>query len=220
MMGKEIGHMVSRGAKIFKMASEEGNLTDEMSIELFSRWKVDQLKTFLKKRGVVLSGRKYELAEKAYFAWKLNLEVAKTTREEEDDVSTRRREKLTMECGITLPFPGSLHEGWEESSLNFPDVMEDEVETYIYMQPSTKAMKRGKSLLNSGHVHNVKFHHISTDLKYCFIHCRCVPQEKISSDPYALAPSFEMVRANLSILCDFKVLPVDHLLYKLGRGHR
>ena len=43
-----------------------------------------------------------------------------------------------MECGITLPFPGSLHEGWEESSLNFPDVMEDEVEAY--MQPSTKAL--------------------------------------------------------------------------------
>ena len=65
MMKKEIGHMVSQGAKIFKMASEEGNLTNEMSIELFSRWKVDQLKTFLKKRGVVLSGRKYEFAEKA-----------------------------------------------------------------------------------------------------------------------------------------------------------
>ena len=86
MMGKEIGHMVSRVAKIYKMASDEGNLTNEMSIELFSRWKVDQLRTFLKKRGVVLSGRKYELAEKAYFAWKLKLEVAKTTREEEDDV--------------------------------------------------------------------------------------------------------------------------------------
>ena len=184
MMGKEIGHMVSRGANIFKMASEEGNLADEMSIELFSRWKVDQLKTFLTKRGVVLSGRKYELAEKAYFAWKLRLEVSKTTREEEDDVSTRRREKLTMECGITLPFPGSLQEGWEESSLNFPDVMEDEVEAYMHR--STKAMKQGKSLLNSGHVHNVKFHHISTDLKYCFIHCRCVPQEKTGSDPYAL----------------------------------
>jgi len=67
--------MVSRGAKVFKMACEEGNLTNKISIELFSRWKVDQLKTFLKKRGVVLSGRKYE----AYFAWKLKLEVAKTT---------------------------------------------------------------------------------------------------------------------------------------------
>ena len=56
MMGKEIGHMVSRGAKIFKMASEEGNLTDEMSIELFSRWKVDQLKTFLKKEELSYRG--------------------------------------------------------------------------------------------------------------------------------------------------------------------
>ena len=68
MMGKEIGHMVSRGAKIFKMASEGGKLTNEMSIELFSGWKVDQLKTFLKKEELSYRGEKYELAEKAYFA--------------------------------------------------------------------------------------------------------------------------------------------------------
>ena len=47
-----------------------------------------------------------------------------------------------MECDITLPFPGSLQEGWEDDSLNFPDVTEDEVEAY--MQPSRKAMKQGK----------------------------------------------------------------------------
>ena len=51
---------------------------------------------FGKKRGVVLSGRKAELAEKAYYAWKLKLEVAKTAQEEEeeeeeeeDDISSR-----------------------------------------------------------------------------------------------------------------------------------
>ena len=58
MMGNEIGHMVSQGAKILKMASEEGNLTDEMSIELFSWWKVDQLKSFLKKKRSCLIGEK------------------------------------------------------------------------------------------------------------------------------------------------------------------
>ena len=62
--------------------------------------------------------------------------------------------------------------------------MEDEVAAY--MQPSTKAMKQGKSLLNSGHVHNVKFHHISTDLKCSFIHRRRISEEKTSSDAYAL----------------------------------
>ena len=66
-------------------------MSSEMSIQLFLRWKVDQLKTFLKKRVIVLSGRKAELAEKAYYAWKLKLEVAKTAQEEEgeDDISSR-----------------------------------------------------------------------------------------------------------------------------------
>ena len=47
-----------------------------MSVQLFSKWRVDQLKTFLKKGGVVLSGRKVELAEKAYYTWRLKLDVA------------------------------------------------------------------------------------------------------------------------------------------------
>ena len=172
------------GANIDKMLSDEGIVSSEMSIQLFLRWKVDQLKTFLKKRGVVLLGRKAELAEKAYYAWKLKLEVAKTAQEEEDDNSSRRKEKLTMESGIVLPYPCSLKEGWEDGSINFPDDMEDVVNAY--MQPSAKTIKQGKSLLDSGHLHSVKFHHISTDLKYCFIHSCCVPEEKTSSDSYAL----------------------------------
>ena len=60
-----------------------------MSIELFSKWNVDQLKGFLKRGGFILSGRKAELAEKAYYAWKLKLEVAKTTQDQEDDISTQ-----------------------------------------------------------------------------------------------------------------------------------
>ena len=62
-------------------------------------------------RGVILSGSKAELAEKAYYAWKLKLEVAKTTQDEEDDISTRRREKLTFESGFLFV---------ELSSTNIP----------------------------------------------------------------------------------------------------
>ena len=102
------------------MASEYDTLTSERSIELFSKWKVDQFKGFLKRRGVILSERKAKLAEKAYYAWKLKLEVAKTTQNEEDDISTRRREKLTIESGVSLPFPSSLKKGWETGNFNFP----------------------------------------------------------------------------------------------------
>ena len=77
----------------------------------FLKWKLDELKNCLKDRGVVISGRKAELAEKAYYAWKLGLEVAKTAKEEEEveeGVAARRREKLTIESNITLPFPSDL----------------------------------------------------------------------------------------------------------------
>ena len=50
----------------------------------------------------------------------------------------RRRERLTVESGISLPFPSSLKERWEEGSLNFPGIMEDEVGAY--MQLLTKAI--------------------------------------------------------------------------------
>ena len=60
--------------------------------------------------------------------------------------------------------------------------MEDEVESN--MKPSSKAMKQGKSLMCSEHIHDVKFHHVSTNLKYCFVRCLCVPEEKTSGDSY------------------------------------
>ena len=56
-----------------------------------------------------------------------------------------------MESGFVLRYPGSLKEGRQEGSINFPDVMEDAVDAY--MQPSAKAMKHGKSLLDLGQLH-------------------------------------------------------------------
>ena len=50
LMGKHIGHVVTRGggggANISKMLSGESTVGSEMSVQLFSRWKVDQLNWF------------------------------------------------------------------------------------------------------------------------------------------------------------------------------
>ena len=56
-------------------------------------------------------------------------------------VSTRRREKLTIESIVSLPFPSSLQEGWEEDSLNFSDVLEDKVEAYAAVSKGHEARK-------------------------------------------------------------------------------
>ena len=75
------------------MLSDESVVSSEMSIQLFLKWKVEQLKFFLKKRVVLLSGRKAELAEKAYYAWKLKLEVAKTAQDDMKKMTSQAGEK-------------------------------------------------------------------------------------------------------------------------------
>ena len=68
----------------------------------------------------------------------------RTARDEEDAISTRRKEKWAIEYCVGLPFPSSLKKGWEEGSLlNLPNIIEDEVEAY--MQQSTKATRQGKN---------------------------------------------------------------------------
>ena len=41
-----------------------------MAVDAFSKWKVNELKKFLRDRGAVISGRKAELVEKASILWK------------------------------------------------------------------------------------------------------------------------------------------------------
>ena len=159
-------------------------LKDNMTEVDFLTWKVSSLKKFLRERGIILSGKKADFAQKAYFAFKLNLEVQKNKENEENDVIHRKTEKLTIECGIKLPFPSDLKGGWQKGSQNFPDVMEENIQAY--MQNFSNAKKQGQSLVTSNHIFEVMFHHISTNVKYCFIRCRCVPEEKTDSDPYSL----------------------------------
>lgn len=59
---------------------------------------------FGKKGGVVLSGRKAELAEKAYYAWKLKLEVAKTAQDDMKKMTSQAGEK-TVDNGIWFCSP-------------------------------------------------------------------------------------------------------------------
>ena len=41
-----------------------------MAADVFSKWKVDELKKFLRDGGAVISGRKAKLVEKAGILWK------------------------------------------------------------------------------------------------------------------------------------------------------
>ncbi|KAJ8048649.1 hypothetical protein HOLleu_01047 [Holothuria leucospilota] len=87
---------------------------------------------FLHARGVVCGSESHgELAEKCFWATKLNLPVKPTDREAEREISTARAEKQALDGGcVNLPWLQTLTSGWEDSPASLPDVDRFSIETH------------------------------------------------------------------------------------------
>ena len=55
---------------------------------------------------------------------------------------------------------------------------------YLTKYDAGKAFKGGKSLCQSGHVSNVMTHLISPNIRFCFVRGLCLPEQKLSKEPY------------------------------------
>ena len=113
-----------------------------------------------------------------FYAYKLSVPKSLGVKDEENiKIETSDENKLVLENGnIKLPPSDELKRGWQSGSANFPDTTDDEVDKYLMDAP--KAISKGKSLENSGHVFNVECHTMSPNLKYCLVRDKCVPQER------------------------------------------
>ena len=80
--------------------------------------------------------------------------------------------------------PKMLSSDWVEGSCYFPDTTEDQVRQYLNSKHAGKAFRGGKSLLKSGHLSNVWYHFISSDVRYGFVMANCLPEQRISNAPY------------------------------------
>ncbi|KAJ8023988.1 hypothetical protein HOLleu_36584 [Holothuria leucospilota] len=138
------------------------------------------LKEFLHARGVVCGREKHaELAEKCFWAAKLDLQVKPTDREAERDISNVRAEKLSLDGGcVNLPWPQTLTSGWEESPASLPDIDRFSIETYLktvgwklglIKTEGRATLGLGKGLYLSGHVTDLRYHGISPNINYCFV---------------------------------------------------
>ena len=157
------------------------------TVEELSKWKVETLRSYLKERGVSLSGsnRKANLIEKVVYAEKLGLRVLPTQTERSSEISANRGSILLVD-GAQIPSPKGIKDHWFEGSEYFPDLTLDIVQSYGELSESMKAFKEGKNLQNSGHVKSVLFHRISDTVKFSFIKASVVPQTRISERPYTV----------------------------------
>ena len=82
-----------------------------MDIDFISTMKVEELKDYLKKRGLKITGRKVELVARVFYASENNVEIVKSAVEIEGNLRHEYQNKLNID-EIRLPDPVAMDIGW------------------------------------------------------------------------------------------------------------
>ena len=109
-----------------------------------------------------LNMRKEDLVRLTFYAIKLGLEVLPTAEEEDKDRIKTQISKLQIDDFLRLPHPSTLS-SWSDDIMRFPETTHSQIEEYFARinkecgvdTGGQKAIKDGKSLMMSGHVHNL-----------------------------------------------------------------
>ncbi|XP_065654482.1 uncharacterized protein LOC136081123 [Hydra vulgaris] len=150
----------------------------------FEEWTILKLQEYLSDHGINRSGNKQTLVNHALGVFNMNLPITFTDATDElNEIQQDVLEKLFIEK-VQIPHPMNLKNGWTEAPANFPEILLQQINDYLYSNNAGKAFKGGISLFNSGHLSNVMSHAINDTCRYCFIRGLCLPEQKLTNTPY------------------------------------
>ncbi|CAH1248797.1 Hypp8417 [Branchiostoma lanceolatum] len=161
----------------------EMDMPTDTPLEVFKTWKVDELRLFVKKRGLKLANfRKDELAALAFSACQMQLPI------QPDKVAETKR--LQVEYGKKLkelPDPSTLS-GWvgeEEGCKNWPGLSFPDICVFVE-DKDLRQYKDSKaySYVTNGWLSEISYNPISKKSKYCFLKCECRHSQKINTPPH------------------------------------
>ncbi|XP_006824605.2 uncharacterized protein LOC102800946, partial [Saccoglossus kowalevskii] len=161
---------------------------------------VPQLREFLQKRGLPVSGRKDELVALAYAASLMKLSLVATAAEKSADREQQYAATLMVD-GERLPDPFiDLKSCWEDENTSiskWPPTMITDVQLYLQRHETDiesanlskrllKDYKEGKafSYFSSQFLFEIFYHPISANSPYCFLKTKCTPSQRISHEPH------------------------------------
>lgn len=154
--------------------------------------KNEELKTFLRLRGLRVSGSKPVLVARAFCAIENKIPIMKTAEEVEGEIEQEYSEKLKVE-GITLPDPFTLKTGWmneEEGIVFWPLVTTFYVINFLMLDSEVEDLSDYKgckaySYFKQGWLANVFYHQLGSS-KYCLLKADCRPSERLRDVPHKL----------------------------------
>ncbi|XP_070550727.1 uncharacterized protein [Ptychodera flava] len=170
--------------------------------DAFTRFGVPQLKDFLRKRDLPVSGRKAELVALAYAASLLKIPLVKTASERQAERQKQYEATLNVD-DQQLPDPLlDLKSGWEDESVGmskWPPTMITDIQTYLQKHETNltcaslskrllKDYKEGKafSYFSSLFLFEILYHKVTDDSPYCCLKSKCIPSQRIRDEPHTL----------------------------------
>ena len=178
-----------------------------MDYDYISSMKVEELKTYLKQRGLKITGRKVEFVARVFCAHENNVELVKTAVEIEGDLHDAYERKLNID-GVQLPGPVAMDIGWleeEDWKCFWPMVLCPDIFNYLTFYPSELGSMdlcdyktcKAYSYFKSGWLQELEYHSVSTDSEYCFIRGESRKSQSINDTFHKLWIAFEKKTAKI-----------------------
>ena len=168
----------------------------DADLSKLSRMKVDELKSFLRLRGLKTTGKKEELVARVFVAIENDVPLIKTAEEVEFEIVTDYKAKL--EVGRkTLPDPFGITNGWmneEDGTVFWPVTLYPDIYNFLAFHPnelssddlSDYKQSKGYSYYSQGWLSPLHFHPIADDSEFCFLKGTCRPSQRINDAPHKL----------------------------------
>ena len=167
-----------------------------MDFELVNKMKVEELKTYLRLRGLKVSGRKVELVARVFAASENNVQPLKTAEEVEAEIADEYKAKLSLK-DFVLPDPFHIKDGWiekEKGVTSWPMVLYPDIYNYLNFNPSELSSAdlcdykncKAYRYFKRGWLGPLQYHKVQPDCDYCLLKTDCTPSERLSDTPHKL----------------------------------
>ena len=160
---------------------------------MLNKMKVEELKTFLRLRGLKVTGKKTILVARAFSALENNVAVIKSAEEVEGCLSKEYALKLKITEWDTIPDPFKLNTGWkdeDEGVAFWPIVPTFHIIQFLMIDSEIKDLNDYKcskaySYFEKGWLGPISYHSLGTS-EHCLLKCDCRPSERIRDAPHKL----------------------------------
>lgn len=154
--------------------------------------KVIELRDYLRKHGLPVSGSKRELVERV----KGSLEIGRIPLQElrtcdENFAKRRNLDKLRTPFGERLPSADALKSGWSSDIQLIPSITKEDLYNYLVLNDSrtfdnkpvnARKQLNAKVFYTDGHIHSVQYHDIDTNISHCYVRAECIKSVPVVND--------------------------------------